>query len=305
MTDLEACRKLLSDRHLYTEDELDSLLRFWAELMTSGCAYSGVALDSSEDVIIAFSISVFVSNELTTKIHSGTFPYIGRTMFTSWRQGIKLYLLDRQIGECNASDGVNVLTIHSGYRPFDSISEYADLRMSLVDVFVREHLGLHMRSFTHELFGEYQEAIRAGGLRVHEYDPDAHSEIRKDVSGRKPFLTSLCRNGAADQRGNYLSDTMAFAFTTPRFSFSLGQRQLLRVALENDSDNHIAARLHLSLPAIKKRWASIYETIEQIEPGLLGEEGDRTVGRRGQERRRKVIAYLRDCPEELHAYHYA
>jgi hypothetical protein len=301
-SDLDACRQLLSDRHLYDDEDQELLIRFWSELLAGGCAYSGLATDTSEHSIIAFSISVFVSNELAEHLQSAASPYIGRSMFHAWKRKQHMHLLDRQIGECNASDGVNVVTIHSGYRPFASMAEYADLRISLVDVFIREHIGLHMRSFTHELYGEYQDAIRAGGLRLEEYDLSRHPEIQADISGRLPFLTTLCRSGAEDQRGNYLSDMMAFAFTVPKFFFSLPQRQLLRVALENDEDEHIASRLYLSLPAIKKRWSTVYETIEKTEPNFLGNVSERLLGRRGQERRRKVLAYIRDCPEELHPY---
>lgn len=298
---LPGCLPLLADRHLYDDAERELLLRFWKELLLEGRSYGGLSFrgDGDGEEILAFSISVFISDEMAEYIHCAREPHVGRRFFQAWLRGVPLFLNDREIGLANGGSGVNVLTIHNGYRRYASMTEYADLRMSLVEVFIREHLGLHIRSFAHELYGEYRETVLAGGLRIREYDDIAVAETPPEL---RPFMTMLSRHGAADQRGNYLSDSVAFGFAVPRFGFSAVQRQLLRAARERDADEYTAAMLHLSLPAIKKRWSSIYERIERVDPGFLGKVDDRTSGRRGQEYRRKVMAYVRDHPEELHPY---
>ena len=299
---LQACLRLLSDRHLYADRELEALVRFWSEMLTSGCARSGIALDSSEDEIVAFSFGIFLSDHDASHIHLGRRPYLGRRFFDAWMQGDRFCLRDGEIGQYNAASGVNVVTIHSGYRAFTSMEEYADLRMSLVDVFIREHIGLHIRSFAHELYGEYKEAVHASGLRIHEYDAQILAQSYGESTHSPPYLTMLCRDDAAGQRGNYLSDTMAFGFSPPRFFFNTTQRELLRVVKEDYADIRVTQKLHLSQAAVKKRWATIYESIDAVDPALLGKKDDIQFGRRGEEYRRKVIAYVRDHPEELHPY---
>lgn len=50
--------------------------------------------------------------------------------------------------------------------------------------------------------------------------------------------------------------------------------------------------------ALKKLWRGIYERIEDVAPGFFGDEVDED-GKRGPEKRRQVLAYVRQRPEEL------
>ena len=56
-----------------------------------------------------------------------------------------------------------------------------------------------------------------------------------------------------------------------------------------------------SLPAIKKMWISIYRRVEDCLPELIPDplRSDIPATGRGREKRRHLLAYLREHPEEL------
>ena len=76
------------------------------------------------------------------------------------------------------------------------------------------------------------------------------------------------------------------------------QRVLVR-ALLNETDSEIAADLGVSLDAIKKCWARIYERTGRVAPYALGPEAAPSRGRRSLEKRRHLLEHLRTHPEEL------
>lgn len=94
----------------------------------------------------------------------------------------------------------------------------------------------------------------------------------------------------------------AFDHYPPRFRFSPSQRRLLWLALFDDNDEALMARLEVSVHALKKLWRGLYERIEDVAPGFFGDDtgsaGDDD-GKRGPEKRRQVLAYVRQRPEEL------
>ena len=61
----------------------------------------------------------------------------------------------------------------------------------------------------------------------------------------------------------------AFDHYPPRFRFSPSQRRLLWLALFDDSDEGLMARLEASIHALKKLWRGIYERIEDVAPDSL------------------------------------
>jgi hypothetical protein len=76
---------------------------------------------------------------------------------------------------------------------------------------------------------------------------------------------------------------------------------LLSCALSGATDEHLAEMLGTSLPAVKKLWVSIYQRVEDCLPELIPDplRSDLPLSGRGREKRRRLLAYLREHPEEL------
>lgn len=85
----------------------------------------------------------------------------------------------------------------------------------------------------------------------------------------------------------------------PQFGFTRREQQLLEIALEGGDDTSVSKALFVTVPAVKKRWESIFDRVAAIMPDLCPPGGD---GRRGVQKRQRILAYVRQHPEELRPF---
>jgi hypothetical protein len=93
-----------------------------------------------------------------------------------------------------------------------------------------------------------------------------------------------------------VGSTVSFLFRSvrPRYYFPASQRRVLRAALAGRSDNEIAAQLGVSRDAIKGTWKAILTRVWDYDIELAGQAATH--------RRRHVLEYVRQHPEELRPY---
>ena len=85
----------------------------------------------------------------------------------------------------------------------------------------------------------------------------------------------------------------------PQFAFTRGEQGLLELALEGADDVAAAKSLFVTLPAIKRRWSSIFARAGSIRPDICPSDGD---GTRGVQKRQRILTYVRSHPEELRPF---
>jgi hypothetical protein len=92
-----------------------------------------------------------------------------------------------------------------------------------------------------------------------------------------------------------------FDYHTPRLGFSPREQELLNHAMLDATDECLVDVLTTSLPTVKKMWVSIYHRVEDHLPALMpgSVRPELSTSRRGQEKRRRLLGYLRRHPEEL------
>ena len=71
------------------------------------------------------------------------------------------------------------------------------------------------------------------------------------------------------------------------------------MALEGIDDATAAKALFVTLPAIKRRWQNIFHRVGALMPDLCPPDGD---GTRGIQKRQRILAYVRNYPEELRPF---
>ena len=90
-----------------------------------------------------------------------------------------------------------------------------------------------------------------------------------------------------------------FAYQPPQFSFRPSEQRLLLAALQGGTDENLADTLGISLSGVKKTWRLIYERVNDHTPGLIPEQVPHdSTSERGREKKQRLLAYLRDHPEE-------
>ena len=86
----------------------------------------------------------------------------------------------------------------------------------------------------------------------------------------------------------------------PQIAFTPSEQELLEVALEGADDAAAAKSLFVSVAAIKRRWAGIFERVAAIRPDLCPPAD----GARGIQKRQRVLTYVRTHPEELRPFNF-
>jgi DNA-binding CsgD family transcriptional regulator len=84
-----------------------------------------------------------------------------------------------------------------------------------------------------------------------------------------------------------------------QFPFTAREQELLELALEGGDDLSIAKSLFVTLAAIKRRWSNIFACVASVRPELCPPDGD---GTRGIQKRQRILAYVRNHPEELRPF---
>ena len=93
---------------------------------------------------------------------------------------------------------------------------------------------------------------------------------------------------------------MLFRSEPARFAFTESQRRLLLEAQQHKTDAGIAAACGISVSAVKKTWASIFERASELIDELPMEHAvDRSGTVRGVQKRHVLLTYLIAHPEEL------
>jgi hypothetical protein len=108
----------------------------------------------------------------------------------------------------------------------------------------------------------------------------------------------MTRQLALSRAGSWIGSI--FLNQPARFGFRPSEQRLLLTALRGGTDPELADELGVSLSAVKKSWALIYE---RVSPHLQGftccHESIEGVSERGKEKKQRLLCYLRDHPEEL------
>jgi hypothetical protein len=97
-------------------------------------------------------------------------------------------------------------------------------------------------------------------------------------------------------------DQFSFSLRSPQIGFSRSEQKLLSAALRGGTDEELSDELVISLSAVKKAWSSVYDrAAEHLPDSILAveTEEERRNGDRGKQKKQRLLAYLREHPEEL------
>jgi hypothetical protein len=142
--------------------------------------------------------------------------------------------------------------------------------------------------------GAYQMTLRGGFHVRHRYEK--HPLPNPPISFH-PYLMGVHKEEALAQEGHQVA--YVFTYRPPKIFFTVAQRELLLVALREQNPKKIASELSVTEGAIKRRWDRIYERMEEVLPGYLPKGPQ---NRRGEEKKWKTLAYIREHLEELRPY---
>jgi hypothetical protein len=231
-----------------------------------------------------FTTETFASDYLETPHHQ-----LGKRLLLNENGAI---LDPDAIAAGNATAGLQLAIVMTHIDP--EVEDRPSALGALMHAFVQTHAGFRIARVIGEIFGAANIAdIRTGGAF------EVRSEIPSDPERATPpsVVITLSREEAIAQRSLLLP---LFLYNSPRMFFTQGERELLRAALDGDTDEGLADRLGVSVSAVKARWCRIQQRAALRHPDLFAHVANASADRgRGPQVRHLILRYVRANPSEL------
>jgi len=287
-----------------------TLPKVWGGWRHSGSLIMAVVEDDElpPPKLVAYAATVFLANEFVDQALRNPTPHLAIQVVERELQGRSPVLRLDAIRHANATNKLNLHIIHytEHFQPLYPDEAKRETRNKMIKGLIDTHSGFGLFQIIHEFCGEdVLPYSLASGMNLRTDYADYFARLGAlPASPRRPYLVGLTREEAKRTWGKTLS--LLFDSPSPQFNFSLLQQDVLWIALfERDNDAWIARRLGVEPEALKKRWGTIVSSIEKVKPNFFpGRRNDdrEDQPRRGPEKRRFVLEYLRQHVEELHPF---
>lgn len=299
--DLQECLGVLPPWMEIPAELRAQLPRLWDGLLGHVAVMPGVIEDLSRapgSRIQGFGFTVVLPTAWADAYAAAPSPFIAWQVYRSLLEG-RLRLPDEhEIGRANAGEGLSMMVLHYAQLERDLSQPYThNLLHAALEIFRIVHGGYRIRRFWQEGAGEDLPFLQSMGyLQQSDYAGHPIEGMHPD---ERPTLWGLTREQARQQLPG-TDVRMIFEHHPPRFGFTPTQRRLLGRAIFDDSDELLMRELGLTAHGIKKQWRGIYDRVEDHDPGFFGDAAaEADEGRRGREKRRQILAYVRQRLEEV------
>jgi hypothetical protein len=302
--DVQACAELITSHPLERErygELADGLSTAWRQSLRAGSLITTVIEDlaSGMPCLQGFGVSAFVTDEFVSYCKTASMRWIGPGLVKCLMRDHSPILSPKEIRDANSTDGLNLASWASFLRP-QNPSDRDHVQIELMSGFMQEHCGFKLK----EIIAQPNEPVmmeivlNSGGF-LWDSGRKGYMEVNNcnvEEVLRTPFILGANRNTASQ----HLSwTTTLFQYSQPRICLKPAQQRLLVAAIKGRKDAELSDELSVSLSFVKKTWSSIYARVADKLPELDLDISTSLVHQRGREKKQRVLAYLRDHPEEL------
>lgn len=301
-SDVDECLALLPDYLGFDAAQRERAGQWWLrhvdEPACISAVFEDVALPRGQR-IQGWGVSMVASPALVDEMRllDGPSAYLTRRIYDALIDGRHALPDDRTIGRLNAAGEAVLAILHFTVKRPDS-DPYAHKVVAMAnDSFRSFHDGYQWRAMVYENLATFTPMATGSGFVAMPFrDAETVAALPPE---QRPALFGLTREQARRQAPGTIARN-CFESQPPRFRLSTSQRRLLWNALFDESDESLGALLEVSANGLKKLWRGIYERIEAVDPEFFGDAGPGSdEGKRGPEKRRQVLAYVRQRLEEL------
>ncbi|MFL6605047.1 MAG: hypothetical protein ACJ8R9_27455 [Steroidobacteraceae bacterium] len=300
--DLPECMSMLPPFLGLTKEMQSALPTLWSRLVDETSVITGVMEDRALPAgqrVQGWGASILLPQGMVRELALDTAPqpYVSRRIYAALLAGTLIPMTDRDIGVDNARGELIVMILHFSTRRAEVGDSYFHNVLTLAnDAFRAFHDGYQLRAIYYQNSAAAELIALSSGFeprRMVETD-----QLNGLDPANRPAVYGLTR-AEARQRLPGTPARNCFEYQPPRFRFNATQRRLLWHALFDESDDTLLPLLAVSTHGLKKLWRGIYERVESVAPDFFGEATGDEDGKRGPEKRRQVLAYVRQRVEEL------
>jgi len=272
----------------------------WRAVLGREAIRTGIieALDGPRRTVCFVGLTVCVHHEYVREIKEAS-SWLGPSLADCVTSSRSPMLTDRQVREANTRGGLSAIVWEGCLRPgFESSESYREIMAVFIDAH-RGYLWKELISSQFESVDRLLWTLSTGGLWWNPAEMQYREGVPADpeafIAG--PHIVGITRDLENSRAPSWVGEL--FRHREPRFGFSRSEQRLLLAALRLSTDEELSARLDVTLPTIKKRWQSIYLRASAYLSALAREEDTGARALRGKEKKRRLLAYLQDHPEEL------
>ena len=310
--DLQECVQIIEAHPIISARygaAIDHLRSAWLRLLRAEAVVARVfeAVEGTQARICFVGVSLFVTDDFIRELKAPPLFWFGPELAKRIARGDSPVLADKAFRDANACGGLNAI-VWEGC-PHPDFKDESELARFVLDAYIETHRGFLLR----ELIPAQAEGIQRLEFLLktgaYVWDPDTGRyndslpcEAFEFLS--KPHLLGVTRE-LEDSRGPWGVSWVGklFEYRPPRCGFSRSEQRLLDVALSGaaSTNEELARALGVGLPTVKKLWGSIYRRVTDTlaEFSADASEPDQDESAQGKEKKRRLLAYIREHPEEL------
>ncbi|HZQ19280.1 MAG TPA: hypothetical protein VFA90_11190 [Terriglobales bacterium] len=295
-----ASNPVLGPRYGVTISKLEPT---WLHLLRSE-AFTAVVFEESgpsSGRLIGAGISVFLSDAFVREMKTSPLIWIGPEIVRRLVVGNSPVLSDKQLAESNTQRGLNLFGWHGATSVEDGN------RVEVLNTFFGSFIELHRGFLIKEVLGQADSvgmvsamSNSGGGY----FDPKLQRHVHSLPASPEEILSRPHLMGQTREMaiaGAWLSGSSLFSWQPPKFGFRRSEQRLLTSALQGGTDEDLSNQLNVSISSVRRTWLGIYDRVAAHAPEILGESlhpGNALPGR-GKSKKHRLLAYLREHPEEL------
>jgi hypothetical protein len=216
----------------------------------------------------------------------------------------------RQVREANSVVGLNIMVWPSCLLPDEQ--KRTEVNHAVMASFMEHHQGYLLKELIVQATNseEVEVMLNMGGLFMGTDDGRYVGSLGRPTHEvlAQPHFFGVTRELALQRMGTWVS--AVFAYRRPWLGFSASEQRLLVAALKGGTDQELSDELAISLSAVKKAWCSIHNRAAQQRPESAPDHRshceidhfENLNGDRGKQQKQRLLAYLREHPEELRPY---
>src|ERR1700722_3269506 len=300
-TDLRECLQLQPTRLGAERVGLKRALRAWMTILNDrdACIASLVEkITPGSSEIVGFGLAVFVTSTFADATLANPQPGLNACIIESIDAGKSVIPPYRYLQAANASATLDHVVMYSSEKPGSlNSNELGLVRNQLARVYMDSFVGYRLRRMLYEIVdeAEFEKLKGYRGIRIVQRlsTPNLPGTPVLWIGNR-----ALCE-ATAESFSDDPASVAARPFierNAPILDFTPSQKRLLAVALRGAETTELADALCRTPAAIKRTWTGIFEKFVRHYPALLPtSEGSL----RGQQKRHKAMAYIREHPEEI------
>jgi hypothetical protein len=285
----------------------DCAIQSWRVLMES-CCFQSAVIETDPYIgghrIVGFGASICVSRTFADQELANPRPGLNARIMASIDSGAPVILDESALREGNTIGGLDLVVLSPVLRR-DALSpdQAAEAQMLIAAAFLDLHAGYRWSRFLTEIHDEFerQNLVEASGVWRVVSDFSEFYRAHPDEKASPGRALAVVTREEAFRVPGQVSGKL-FTYREPVLDLQSSEQQLLVAALTGLTDEQLADKLRLGLPAVKKRWRSIFERVS-ARPDLFPGIGDGFEdGSRGRQKRHYILAYVREHPEELRPF---